>query len=104
MTTASEREPFDLCIIVSRYAARSADVVARVKAEPGSVPEYLMTGQCSRVDGDGEPKEEWKAWLWKKGGEYPPRGQHCEAVTRPSCGDIEALLNKRLRSRGKWWA
>jgi hypothetical protein len=28
---------------------------------------------------------------------------HVEAMTRASCGDPETLLNKRLRSEGKWW-
>lgn len=98
----AEQPPFDLRILVSRYAERSADVVARVKAEPGSLPEFVMVGQCSRISAD-EEADEWKAWLWPKAGEYPPRGQHCEAMTRPTCGDLETLLNKRLKSAGKWW-
>lgn len=96
--------PSDVRIIVSRYPERSADVVARIKAEPGSVPEYVVVGQALRVDGDEETKEEWKAWLWPAGDEYPPRGQHCEAMTRPSPGDLEVLLNKKLASEGRWWA
>ena len=95
--------PFDLCILVSRYAERSADVIARIKAEPGSLPDFVMVGQCTRISADEEP-EEWKTWLWPKGGEYPPRGKSCEAFTRPSCGDLEALLNKKLKSEGQWWA
>lgn len=104
VTAASEREPFSLCIVVSRYAERSADIIARIKAEPGSLPEFVMVGQVCRVDGDGDLNEEWKAWLWPKGGEYPPHGQSCEAFTRPSCGGLEALLNKRLKGKGRWWS
>jgi hypothetical protein len=99
----AERPPLDLRIIVSRCAERSADVIARVKPEPGSLPDFVMIGQASRISADGEP-EEWKAWLWPKGGEYPPHGQHCDALTRPSCGDIEALPNKRLKAEGRWWS
>lgn len=94
--------PFDLRILVSRYADRSADIVARVKAEPGSLPDFVMAGQACRVNAGGEP-EEWKAWLWPKAGEYPPCGQSCEAFSRPSCGDLEVLLNKRLADKGRWW-
>jgi hypothetical protein len=96
-------QPFDLRIVVSRYAERSADVLARVKQDPGTLPVHLMVGQATRVDGDGAPEEEWKAWLWPKGGFYPSPDQHTDAVTRPSCGDLETLLNKRLKGHGRWW-
>jgi hypothetical protein len=39
----TSEQPFDLRILVSRYAERSADVVARVKPEPGSLPEVEVT-------------------------------------------------------------
>lgn len=96
-------QPFDICIVVSRHADRLADVLARVKAEPGSVPEFVMTGQVRRVSHDEDPKEEWKAWLWPEGNAYPGMDRSVEAVTRASCAELEALLNKRLKARGRWW-
>ncbi len=104
LTPTAGEPPFDLCIIVSRFADRSADIVARIKADPGSLPQYVMVGQVSRIDGDGDPDEEWKAWLWKEGGVYPGMDRHCDAFTRPSPGELEALLNKKLASDGRWWA
>jgi hypothetical protein len=99
----TDQPPFDLRITIARSGDRSADVLARVKQEPGSVPEFTMTGQCYRVSHDEDPEEEWKAWLWPEGDAYPPTDTSTEAMTRPSCGDLEVLLNKRLKSQGKWW-
>lgn len=95
--------PFDLRITIARSGDRLADILARVKQEPGSMPEFTMTGQCYRVSHDEDTKEEWKAWLWPEGGVHPPTDTSTEAMTRPSCGDLEVLLNKRLKSKGKWW-
>jgi len=97
-------QPFDLRILVSRYAERSADVVARVKAEPGSVPDFVIVGQATRVSHDEDPKEEWKAYLWPEGDVYPGMDRNCDAFTRPSCGELEALLNKKLKAEGRWWS
>jgi hypothetical protein len=96
--------PFDLRILVARTGDRAADVLARVKQDPGTLPVHLMVGQAARVDGDGDPGEEWKAWLWPKAGAYPAMDGHTAALTRPSRRDLEAQLNMRLKDRGRWWS
>jgi hypothetical protein len=85
-------------IIVTPKGDRSRRLLARFT----SVPD-LQVGQVLKVSLDGQP-EEWRAWLWSSAGQRPPLTTAVEALTRPSTGEIEDLLNRRVERDGAWWA
>jgi hypothetical protein len=64
-----------------------------------------VVGQLRRESADEEP-ERWTAWLWKRAGRYPARGQH--SVTLLSLAgppsEMARKLRKRHAAKGPWWS
>lgn len=85
-------------IIVTPKGDRSGRLMARTEGIPD-----MQVGQVCRIDPDGAPKPEWKAWLWPSGGQYPPLTRSVEALTRASTDELIALLNRRVEHEGAWW-
>lgn len=67
-------------------------------------PVALVVGQVEVWQGTPEqPRVQWKAYLWAAATSYPPRGRHCEAVTRPDQAKLLTLLRDRADRQGPWW-
>lgn len=63
----------------------------------------LVVGQMFRSSDDGKP-ERWTTWLWNQAGQYPPRGQHADALSVPGPPhETERKLGKRHQAQGAWW-